>query len=155
MTKIQPTWDASRMRQEFGAIIMEYKLGLWESLKDQPETLAKVHGTIVAKFVEMMHLKGLDTPLQLATYLGELTTNLVGGEVFVDGNDKHGTVVYESLPGWDAMKERLDLSERGRAQLMEYAQAAVNRFASEFGFDCQIDANWERPVMTMTFTQKK
>jgi hypothetical protein len=57
------------------------------------------------------------------------------------------------LPGWDIVKQRMDLSEQGRKQLIEYSQAAVNRFSSKFGLKCQIEFDFDWPIMKLTFSQ--
>lgn len=153
-TKVEPTWDMSRVRQEVGNLISEYKLAFWLLIKERPELLADVQQSIYAHLTELMKQSGIKTPRDLVTYLAELTVNLVGGEISITGNDQCATISYDQLPTWDKMKDRLDLTDAGRVQIMNLLNSSLQRFADGFGFESEVEANLTRPIMAVTFWVK-
>lgn len=150
-TKVEATWDMPRVRQEVSNLISEYKLAFWLLLKERPELLAAVQQSICSHLTELMKQSGVKTPLDLVTYLAELTVNLVGGEISIMGDDKCAAISYEELPTWDKMKERMDLTDAGRSQMLALLTASLQRFADGFSFQSEVEANLTRPIMTVTF----
>lgn len=154
-TKVEPTWEMPRVRQEVGNLISEYKLAFWILIKERPELLADMQQSIYSHFTELMKQSGVKTPFDLVKYLAELTVNLVGGEVSITGNEEVASISYDQLPTWDKMKNRLDLSDEGRLQMMNLLNASMQRFADGFGFESGVEANLTRPIMTITFRTRK
>ncbi|MFN8657409.1 MAG: hypothetical protein U0105_13790 [Candidatus Obscuribacterales bacterium] len=84
-----------------------------------------------------------------------MTVNLVGGEVSISGNEESASISYAQLPTWDKMKNRLDLTDAGRLQMMNLLNASMQRFADGFGFESEVEANLARPIMTLSFRTAK
>jgi len=149
---VKPTWDLDHIRKEVGTIIAEYKMSYLTALKDYPEQLLKVQECFMNDHVRIMKNRGVKTPIDMVRYLAELTVNLAGGEIRINGDESSASIAYDSLPMWEEMKDKLDMSPAGKQQLADLSNAAIQPFAAQFGLKCSLEAKFDKPLMVLTFS---
>lgn len=154
-TKIEPTWPAEKIRRETNSLIGSYKIAVWQTLKDKPEELEKIQDFFFAERLEDMLASGVETPLDLVNYLGELTANLSGANISVSGNETEASISYDDVPDWDTMKSKLDLNNETKEQFLLLMKDSLQRFCEPLGFDCSVEATWDHPIARVVFRVKQ
>lgn len=149
--KIEPTWTPEKIRRETNSLIGSYKIAMWQTLKDKPETLRQIQDLFFAERFEDMRASGVETPLDLVRYLGELATNLSGANISISGNETEASISYDDVPDWEKMKKKLDLNNDSKEQYLLLLKDAMQRFSAPLGFECETEAKWDHPIIRIVF----
>lgn len=152
--KIEPTWPPEKIRRETNSLIGSYKIAMWQTLKDKPEEIAQIQDIFFAERLEDMRASGVETPLELVRYLGDLAANLSGANISISGDEKEASICYDDIPDWDRMKEKLGLNNETKEKYLLLLRGAMQRFCEPLGFECETEAKWDHPIVRIVFKVK-
>jgi hypothetical protein len=152
-TKISPSWDPDKVRQETGKLFTVYKLAVWKTLKNHPELLRSFQDQVFNEVLQDAALKGIaNTPAAIVRYMAELTVNLAGGSVSICGDDREATISYDEISNWDQFKSQLS-TETEQQDLQKLMELTLNRFSTNFGLKCSAEVSFSspKPILRITF----
>lgn len=151
---VEPTWSIDKVRREAANLIAAYKLSLWKVLKDQPQVLEDFQQSIIDYLFEDMKHKGITDPNPLMTvnYIAELAVNIGTATVSVVGDETEATISYVDFPGWQALKDKMNLDdEQVKEELRRAFKSAMALMSKKIGLECVAEAPLDNPIATITF----
>lgn len=151
--RVKPDWSIEQLRREALSIIMAYKIAIWNTLKDHPDLLDKLHEEVMKKQWEDFQKRGITTALGLAEYLAEVMVNFGAGLVSVSGDDTNASLSIEDYAGWEFVQQHLQQNEDDGLRFSAMANRVIQRFGEVAGYECNADISSDRPLIIMNFSR--
>jgi hypothetical protein len=155
---VEPNWNQEKLQQEFSRLISAYKLGIWTALADKPQELIHVMNSILSLYSSQLKNAQVNTPGKIVRHMAEAIVNLSGGVVYVSGDDKQATLVYESHPMWDEMKQQpamqVFFQKEKLATITALYKDILEAFAANFNLSVEFSLPLERPLVEITLKAK-
>lgn len=134
-TKVQPTWDATRVR-EGAARVAANDLTAAFSVVERfgPEAIDKFEEAWTNGKIEYFKRSNVKTPLELVRLTAEFEANIFGSVLNFWGDENNATYSYESCGCHDLMVKEGRINPELGEKLGRFFEKSSQRIAKHFGF---------------------
>jgi hypothetical protein len=136
-TKIQPTWDTNKIREE-AVNSMTGHMGLTFKVLGElgPEAQKKFHNAMIEYKVAHYKKLNVKTPIEMVRAMAEFEVNVFGSKINIWGDEKEAHMEYEYCACWNAMQKNCSgaMSEKEQECMSTSFNDKMAQIAKAFGW---------------------